>query len=121
MKLKLKVKDNGRWRIPTLEELKGKSKFYYIADTFDPVVAVLVGDDDKIQVVISNNDEMLDYYRDEGVRVVHSEAVGKLHDIMEILFSVDEEYLEVVSAIFQEAGYVSVESLKGETLPLLSK
>ena len=103
MKMKVKLKENGKWRQPTGDELEGISLVGFMCDSFDPMVAALYKED-KIEVIISNKDEILETYSDKGIATLHSDTLNLLMG--------DKSYMNVVYKVFKGSDFVEVTTVE---------
>ena len=103
MKMKLKIKENGKWRAPHGEELEGISLIDFMCDSFDPMIAALYKDD-KVEVIISNKDSILETYSEKGVATLHS-------DVLNVLVG-DKTYMDVVYNTFKDSEFVEVRTVE---------
>ena len=75
----------------------------YVSDTFNPIVLGLYDDKDKLGVIITNNENVIDSYKERDVFIIHSD------DAMNYLST--RMHLGSVVEVFPNAGFLEIRKI----------
>ena len=104
MKIKLQEKIKGKWKNVDIKQLHKVALIDYFSDTFNPIVLGLYDEKDKLGVIITNNDNVIESYKEKDVFIIHSD------DAMNYLST--RMHLGSVVDVFPNAGFLEIRKIE---------
>lgn len=75
MKIKLKIKKKNKWETVKVMDLVGTTLVSFIAEEFSPCAASIFDENDKVIMIVSNNEELFKFYDESVFKILASDLM----------------------------------------------